>query len=449
MTYSEFKQAVMANAAGQGLAEYDLFYSETNTTSAEVLKQDIRSFLTNQSGGACFRCIYQGKPGYAATELFTQEQAEALVATAMENAASIESDDQVFIHNVGDSYQQVATKAKSTPTGAQLIDGAKKTLSACFAASDQVTDSSQAEAQHFQGKVALCNSKGLDLQAETAFSLLAAAAIVTDGNESYLAVEYKPGDFAALDSEVIAKKAVDTALSKIGADSVESGKYTVVISNETMSSLLATYSSVFSADRMQKGLSLLQGKEGTAIASPLVTLVDDPFYADSLVQMPFDHEGVATYTKKVIDSGIFQTPLHNLTTAAKAGCKSTGNGAKAGYASPVGIAPFTFFIAKGQGGNLEQMLEQAQDGVYITQLDGLHAGADPISGDFSLAASGYRITNGKRGAPVRNITLSGNFFDLLRNICSVGNDLKLDLPGGFTCFGSPCVMVKDMSIAGK
>lgn len=449
MTYSEFKQAVMANAAAQGLEEYDLFYSESNAASAVMLKQGIRSYLTNASRGACFRCIYHGKPGYAATELFTAEQAEELVAAAMENAASIESDDQVFIHGVGDTYRQLAEKSLRTPTGAQLIEKATDTLNACFAASDRLTDASEAEVEYLQTKVALCNSKGLDLQAENACSTLVAAAVVNEGEDAYFGVDYTCDDFDALQPRQLAKKAVDQVLSKIGADSVESGKYTVVISNETMCSLLATYCGVFSAAQMQRGLSLLKGKEGTAIASPLVTLVDDPFYADSLVQMPFDHEGVAAYTKKVIDNGIFQTPLHNLTTAAKAGCKSTGNGAKGGYAAPVGIAPFTFYIAKGEGGDLAQMLEQAHDGLYITSLDGLHAGANAISGDFSLLAGGYRITDGKRGSAVHNITISGNFFDLLREICLIGDDLRLSQPSGFTCFGSPCVMVKNMSIAGK
>ena len=108
-----------------------------------------------------------------------------------------------------------------------------------------------------------------------------------------------------------------------------------------MATLLMTYSSVFSAEAAQKGMSLLNGKEGEKIAADFVTIVDDPMYHDNVIKWTFDGEGVATYAKNVVEDGVLVTLLHNLKTAAKAGVKSTGNAGRPSYA-------FTFSLLPGQ-----------------------------------------------------------------------------------------------------
>ena len=117
-------------------------------------------------------------------------------------------------------------------------------------------------------------------------------------------------------------------MDKLGATTVESGKYDVVFHGAQFRSFLSTFSPVFSAKNAQLGLSLLAGKENTAVAADCVTLVDDPMRAGSPMQTPFDGEGVATARRNVIENGILQTLLYDLTTAKKAGVESTGNGQK-------------------------------------------------------------------------------------------------------------------------
>ena len=127
--------------------------------------------------------------------------------------------------------------------------------------------------------------------------------------------------------------------------------------------------------------------------------------------------------------------------------KSTGNASKASYSSVVGVSPFTFYLhpSQGEGSALEDIFRAAGEGLYITDLEGLHAGANPVSGDFSLSSKGFLITEGKKGAPVKNITVSGSFFELLKKVEIIGNDLEL-LRGKF---GSPAILVRDMAVAGK
>ncbi|MBR2036300.1 MAG: TldD/PmbA family protein, partial [Lachnospiraceae bacterium] len=234
-----------------------------------------------------------------------------------------------------------------------------------------------------------------------------------------------------------------------GKESVASGIYDIVLSKEMAATLLATFSNIFSADAAQRGLSLLAGKEGTEIANELVTIVDDPFCEETFLRMSFDGEGVATYSKNVVAKGKLVTLLHNLATAHKAGVASTGNGRKASYAGSVSVMPYNFYLAKGGAGTCEDIFKETGKGIYVTSLNGLHAGADAVTGDFSIASEGFRIEDGKKSHAIKNFTISGNFYELLNKIALVGDDLEFLTPRANGCFGAPTVMIKQISVAGK
>ena len=159
----------------------------------------------------------------------------------------------------------------------------------------------------------------------------------------------------------------------------------------------------------------------------------------------FDAEGSPVYTKKLVECGKLNTLLYNLKTAAVAGKETTGNASKAGYSASVGISPFTFYLQPGETSE-EELLKQAGSGVYINSLGGLHAGADPISGDFSLQSAGFMIENGVKVTAVKSFTVAGNFYELLKNIRTVASNLEMP---GMGRFGAPSVLVDGLSIAGK
>ena len=140
--------------------------------------------------------------------------------------------------------------------------------------------------------------------------------------------------------------------------------------------------------------------------------------------------------------------MHNLKTADKAGVKTTGNAYKASYKSKVSIAPFAFYI-KPSDVSFDEVIDKTQNGVYITELNGMHAGANFVTGDFSLSASGFLIEDGKLTKPVKEITVAGNFFTMLKQIECVGSDFRFSMPSGSSQFGSPSVCVGTMAISGK
>ncbi|MGL5478377.1 MAG: metallopeptidase TldD-related protein, partial [Clostridium sp.] len=124
--------------------------------------------------------------------------------------------------------------------------------------------------------------------------------------------------------------------------------------------------------------------------------------------------------------------------------KSTGSGFKSSYASPVSVGPSNLYIEKGEK-TLDEAIKEVNNGLLVTEFSGLHSGANSITGEFSLAARGFKITDGKIDHPVEQITVAGNFFTLLKDIEEVCDDIKFPM----SSFGSPSVVVKELSIAGK
>ncbi|MBQ7380115.1 MAG: TldD/PmbA family protein [Clostridia bacterium] len=434
-----------ANAAG--LEEYEIYYMSSSSLSAEALKDSLSGFSCGQGGGISLRCMVDGKMGYASTELFTEAELTDLVRRACDNARYIEKEDTAPIFAGSESYATLDlpefTPLSAADAKAMTLDMQKQ----IYAASESVTDGTQAACMSSSTEIYLCNSHGLELSNSIGLSGIYAMPIIKVGEESADAFEFA----LCSDTEKIAtlaKAATDKALAKIGAGSVSSGKHNIVIAGSQMRSILSVFASAFSAKNAQLGLSLLAGKEGEKIAADCVSIVDDPMRAGAPVQTHFDGEGVATYKKDVVKDGVLTTLLYDLTTAAKAGVASTGNGMRGSYASQVNVAPFNFSICPGTLSE-DELIAKAENGIYITAVKGLHAGADATTGDFSIESEGFLIEGGKKTTYVRSFTIAGNFFELLKNIDSLSDTVEWGIPGGFTVFGAPAVLVRDMSVAGK
>lgn len=448
MNFNEFKELVIAECKALGIAEYELYYQAGSSTSVDTFQHSINEFTSSYSGGLCFRCIVNGKMGYASTENLSASQAKAVVAKAVDNAVNLEAEEAVFLGEGGQEYEPLEDKSYALPTTEELIAKVLETTEKLYAADPMAVDGCQTQGIIETSEVAIYNSKGLDLHRTSNASGLVAVGVVSNGKEMSNDYQIKLGKLDEIDVGALVKKAVDGAKEKLGGEVAPTGQYPVVFSTEAMCSLLGVYSSIFNSEAAQKGLSKLAGKEGEVIAAPCVTLVDDPFHCDNPEPMNFDAEGSPTHKKAVIENGVLNTLLYNLKTAAVAGKKTTGNASKAGYDAAVGIRPFTMYL---QGGDMteEELLQKAGNGVYITSLGGLHAGADAISGDFSLQSSGYMIENGVKTRYVKSFTVAGNFYELLQNIVALANNCRLPRAMGSTTFGAPSVLVEGLSVAGK
>ena len=448
MTFQEFKNLVIAACQEAGIAEYELYYQAGSSVSVDTFQHAVNEFSSSTSGGVCFRCIVDGKMGYASTEALNAEQAKALVLKAADSAAVLEAEEQVFLGEGGQEYEPLNIESYELPSTETLISKILEVQEKLYAADPAVIDGCQTEGLLEQSEIAICNSKGLDLSYRNQTSGLIVVGVVSDGKEMANDFQAKLGNLAQIDADALVKKAVEGAKVKLGGEPAPTGQYPVVFSPDAMSSLLQVYSSVFSSEAAQKGLSRLGDAEGQVIAAPIVTLVDDPFHPENPEPINFDAEGSPTHRKNIIEKGVLNTLLYNLKTAAVAGKKTTGNASKAGYDAAVGLRPFTMYLENGDLSE-EELLAKAGNGVMITSLGGLHAGADPISGDFSLQSAGFMIRDGKKAEYVKSFTVAGNFYDLLKNIVGIADNCQLPMPFGMTTFGAPSVLVEGLSVAGK
>lgn len=448
MNFQEFKACVIAKAEKLGIADYELYYQCAKSTSVSAFKHERNQFTSSTEGGVCFRCIVGGRMGYASTEALNEASAAAIVERAADNAANLEADEPVFLCEGGKTYQDLQLQPYALPTTEKLIEKVLDTQEKLYAADPAVIDGCSTQGFSEESSIAIYNSKGLDLHYSNNASGFVVAAVVTDGKEMTNDYQIKLGKLEDIDTDALTKKAAKTALGKLGGEVAPTGVFPVVFDPEAMSDLLATFCSVFSSENAQKGLSRLADKEGQMIASEAVTLVDDPFCKENPSPIHFDAEGCPTYCKKVIEKGKLHTLLYNMKTAAVAGKETTGNASKAGYDSAVAVRPFTMYIAPGEVSE-EALLQKAGNGVYINSLGGLHAGANPITGDFSLQSAGFMIENGRKTTPVKSFTVAGNFYELLRKITDVADNMTLPAATGMTAFGSPSVLVDQLSIAGK
>ncbi len=447
MEFTEFKKLVIARCEALGIDEYELYYESEESTTVGVFQQEVNQFAGSVEGGVCFRCISDGKMGYASTEELSAEQAESIVSRAVENAAFLESEEAVFLGEGGQNYLPVEPAIFPMPETAQLIETALAAQKTLYGLSDTVADGSTTRAFAMRGALAIYNSQGLDLSYVNQLSGITMSAMVQVGTEKASDAQIRVGDLTRIDYRAQAEKAIAEATAKLGGVTPATRVCPVVFDPKAMSSLLETFSPVFSAERTQKGLSSLAGKEGERIAAECVTIVDDPMHPENLFRRNFDSEGSPAYRKNVVENGVLKTLLHNLKTAHTAGVKTTGNASKGGYAGTVSVQPYTMHLAPGQSSR-EELLKQAFDGVYIDHVTGLHAGANAVTGDFSLQSGGYLIENGRLTERISAFTVAGNFYELLKNIRAVADDVTLPAPVGKTTFGAPSVLVEGLSIAG-
>lgn len=449
MNFEDFKALVIKTAQQCGLKEYELYYSHVEENSYTAYKGEIDQLSNTCGDGANFRCLVDGKMGYAATELFCAEEAERIVKDAQKCALVLESEDPDFLYDGKDEYVSVEEVDQTLQPAKLPIQAALELEKFCYAADSRVTSVSDCTFAEAVSEKRIVNSHGLDLCGKSHMHIAYAQATAEENGDVQAGFGISFGNKAAdIDTDFIVKESVGDAVDMLGATSIPSGKYKVVISNTQAAALLSTFLDVFSADQAQKGLSLLAGKENTPIASELVTLCDDPMCEKVCCKAAFDADGVATYRKNVIEKGVFKTLLYNLKTAHKAGVKSTGNAYRGSYKAKVSTAPFAFYIEPGTK-TPEEMFADIGDGLYVTELNGMHAGANAVTGDFSLAAKGFLIKDGKRDHAVKEITLAGNFFSLLKSVEEVGKDLRFSMPAGTTQIGAPSLSVGEMTVAGE
>ena len=442
----QFLISLMQKAQEAGLEACEAYLVERDSFRAVSTEGEITEYKSNKTKGLGFRGLKNGHMGYASTEAFDEDAVNQLVKGALESAELCEDDSEVFLYEGNDEVPvlNLCDERLADIAPDEKIDNLLKMEAACKAQDARIDRTARQTIQTGCYTIRIVNSFGMDRSYTMNMSAMYGEATARDG-ESKASGFYGTAarTFDQLDAQATGSEMARRAVSNLNAHPVPSGRYRVIFQNDAMCDLLSTFCGIFSAEIAQKGLSLLKGRLGETIAAPCVTLVDDPLLADGLASRPFDDEGVASSAHVLVENGMFKTFLHNLKTARKDGVTTTGNASKAGYASSVHVAPSNLFFKAGEK-TFDEMLSDVKEGIVITELSGLHAGANAVSGDFSLLSKGYVFRNGRRGEAVEQITVAGNFYELLKSIRQMANDLVFPMGG----VGCPSVDAGELSVSG-
>ena len=446
-----FKDKLFAAAKAAGLNEFELYCKRDAAFDVSVFEGEIDEYKNEQSFGVCFRGKVNGKMGYAFSEKLDDAVISFLIDNVKQNAAVIEDEEEEHIYAGDASYPEVLCynpAINGIPADIK-IETAMRTERAALDTDERVENVTYCCFENGEVEVYIANSKGLDVQTKANY-VLGVAVVQVEGENEQVKESYDIHiglEFEKLDPIDLGQKAAKKALALLGASSVASGKYPVIFDSRAAANMLETWVGAFSAERAHKGFSILAGKLNEKIAADCVTIIDDPLMPAQTATTPFDSEGVASRTKTIVESGVFKTFLHNTKTARKDGVAPTGNGFKSSLEMPVDIAATNFYIKPGTDSH-DALLAKMGNGIVITELEGLHSGANETSGDFSLSATGFLVEGGKVVRPVEQITVSGNFFDMLKDIAAVGSNLEFVLANDTNNAAVPSVYVKSLDIAG-
>lgn len=439
-----FIDKLFEKASLKGIDEFEIYFLSNLNTSIKIYQGKIENFSNNQNQGISFRGMVDGKMGYSYSESLEDEDIDFLINEVIENASCIESLDKQFIYGEKANYTDTITYSSAIENlDIDLVkDFLIKMEEYALSIDERVKKVNFCSFAMGSGEKIIKNSKGLELHSKENICYTYISVIAEENGVVKTGSHFQLGrDFSKFDYKELSEVAVKRALNKFGTITLNEIPKTCVIENLAFSSLLGAMSNIFSAEAVQKNISKLKGKLNEPVASSIVTLVDDPFLKDGLANSSFDDEGVPTSYKKIIQDGILKTYLYNLKTAYKDGVSSTGNGVKGSYKGTVGISSFNLYI-KPSDKSFDKMIENIKEGIFITDFAGLHSGLNTISGDFSLAGEGFYIKDGKIDRPLNQITISGNFFDLLKNIKDIANDIKFS----FSSVGSPSIMVEGLKV---
>lgn len=444
MNYKELARDIIKKAKTKNTDEAEVYLLRANVTRIDILNQEIESSDHLEDIGYGIRIIKEKKLGFSFSSGFDSQSIDETISKALSNASAVVSDEfnslpsPAKVPSLPDIYDEEILK---TPIE-EKIEIAKTIEESAYKFDKRVKKTEKVSYHDAEYEIIIVNSAGIDISFKGT-NCEATAQIVAekDGNiEVGFGVDSSL-KFKKLNARKAGEEAAKRAIELLGAKGIGSQKIPLILDPFIGAELLGSLAGALSAESVQKGKSLFAGKIGKKIGSGGITIVDDGRLKGGLASAPYDAEGVPTKETILIKDGILSTYIYNVYTANKDRVKSTGNARRFSYKSLPIVSPSNIYIKAGKTSH-EEIIKSVKKGLYITKVMGMHT-ANPISGEFSIGASGILIENGSKSTPVRGITIAGNLIELLESIDAVGSDLRFILSTG-----SPTLLISGITISG-
>ena len=432
-------------AKENGFEAADISFDHNVSTSVSVFHKEIDSLTEHETFSLNARGIVNGKFGAVSTEQIDKNTPQFLVDSIKSTAKIIEKEEQGIIFKGSEKYHKKNLFNKAVEE--MKVSDAIKTLfeieKKLYEFDKRINDVVTVGYENEINDSFLSNTYGLKLKSKEGTYSYYAEVTAKNGEEIRtgfkIFVSMDPNEF---DVDKFVKEVAEDALKKLGSTQCKSKKYPVIFNPETASILLKQFLSPIDYEEVLKKSSYFIGKLGQQVASKKLTVLENGLEKNIFFTY-FDDEGVAVNKKPILKKGVLETYLYTLENAKKAGVEPTGNGVVAGGKT---IAKLNQLFVKPGRKSEAEMMSSIKEGVYIDDLQGLHAGINGRSGNFSLQSAGFMIRDGKLAEPLALITVAGNLLELFANIKDIANNSKLIVRTATTC---PSIYVKKLSVTGK
>lgn len=438
----------VAEQAGAG-EQVEAYASRGTQVSVRVHGGEVESLTSATSQALGVRVVVDGRQGFAGAGSLDDDVVADTLAEARDNAAFGEPDPANGLAEPDgvspvehDRWREAVLRTPVDDKVALALELERRVR----AADPRIEGVRTATYGDSHGEAALATSTGIAVGSRATRASLGVTALARDGDETQAGSGSDSArEPAGLDLDGVADDAVERATVLLGARQAPSQRLTIVLEPRLAASLLGIVGGTLTADRALKGRSPFSDRLGEAIATPALTLVDDPTDARSLAARSHDGEGLACRRNVLIDGGQAERLLYDSWSARRTGgdARSTASAVR-GVRSTPGVGCQALQVLPGDR-SADDLLAEVDRGLFVHTFSGLHSGVNAISGDFSVGASGLMVRDGALAEPVREVTVASTLQRLLLGLRAVGSDLEWT-PGGT---GSATLVIDDVSLSGS
>ncbi|MFM8650423.1 MAG: TldD/PmbA family protein [Actinomycetota bacterium] len=406
--------------------QVEAYISRSLSTDVRVYEGEVEHFVSAQSEGIGIRVIRDGRTGTSYAGTLDPSQIAEVLAEARDNLGYGEVDEWAGLaapDGVAVTPQTLwDPDLENTPT-ARKIQLAKDLERMALAADARVRVDDSNYSDSF-GEAAVATTTGIRVAGRENGCYLSVGTLADDGDETQTGFGFTVGrNIDELDVDKAAREAADRATRLLGATKPASRRVTVVLDPYVTAQFLGIIGGTLNGESVVKGRSLFANRLGDDVASPLLTLVDDPTNPLAYTATDIDGEGLAARHNVLIENGRLGMFVQSSYSARRMGAATTGNGVRGGIGGSPSAGCLALQIVPGTRSQAE-IVAGIDDGILVQQVQGLHSGVNPVSGDFSTGAAGLSISKGTIGAPVREFTIASTLQKMLLDIAEVGGDLE-------------------------
>ena len=455
------RRAVEA-ATAAGASDAEAYAAEDSGREVRVHGGEVESLSAATQRGIGIRAWIGKRVGYAYGTDLSEAGVTALAQRAAEAARIADEDEFAGPPDPSDVPVRLmhADGAKGAPEAGSLSDPtleewapdrlAELALAierAALGADSRIAGVEQAVYADSAESVALVSSLGIEgeYSSSSCYGYVQALAEGEDGRETGLGFDLGRGP-AVLDPAAIGREGAERAAAMIGAGKPKSRSCPVVLDPTVAASFIALIGRGLTASSVQRGRSPFAERLGDEVANQVLALHDDGLDPDGFASAPFDAEGVPRRRTALIEGSTLRTFLYDTYTANRGEAASTGNASRSGYRSQPSVSASNLIVAPGEL-SFAGLLREAGEGVLVTDVAGLHSGVNPVSGVFSVGASGCVIRDGELAEPLREFTIASDLVSMLRAVRAVGADSRWVPFGGSV--KTPSLLVDAMTVAGS